>query len=71
MEGGADEAIEGVGESSSPPRGLGLGAGGRIAANDIKNKIFARLVESGNEEAVSNPDFMDQLEAHFSRLPPR
>ncbi|XP_019703609.1 serine/threonine-protein kinase STY46 isoform X2 [Elaeis guineensis] len=70
MEGRAEEAIEEVGESSTPPRGFGIRGGGRIVANDIKNKIFTWLLENGNEEAASNPDFMDQLEAHFRRLPP-
>nr|CAD1836801.1 unnamed protein product [Ananas comosus var. bracteatus] len=32
--------------------------------------IFERLVAIGNEEAVANPDFKEQLDAHFARLPP-
>ena len=57
------DLIEGVGESSSPPRSFGV--------NDLRNDIYNRLVETGNEEAVSNPDFRDLLDAHFSRLPTR
>lgn len=57
-----DESIEeGVGESSSPPRGTALG--------DIKGEIYNRLVEINHVEAVSNPDFKEQLDAHFNRLP--
>ncbi|KAK8966894.1 hypothetical protein KSP40_PGU019206 [Platanthera guangdongensis] len=56
---------EGVGESSSPPRGVS----DQDPCYDIKNDIYARLVESENPEAISNPDFRDQLDAHFSRLP--
>lgn len=56
---------EGVGESSSPPRGFS----DQDPCYDIKNEIYARLVESENPEAISNPDFRDQLDAHFSRLP--
>lgn len=56
------DLIEGVGESSSPPRSFGV--------NDLRNDIYNRLVETSNEEAVSNPDFRDLLDAHFSRLPP-
>ncbi|XP_072950567.1 serine/threonine-protein kinase STY46-like isoform X1 [Typha angustifolia] len=63
-EGGKPEEIEeGVGESSSPPRGVS-------SLGNIKNEVFERLVEDGNEEAVSNPDFREQLDAHFTRLPP-
>lgn len=59
-----DESIEeGVGESSSPPRVAGL--------SDIKGEIYNRLVEIKHVEAVSNPDFKEQLEAHFNRLPMR
>ena len=53
---------EGFGESPSPARASG---------GDIKAEIYARLVEIGNDEAVSDPDFFDHLDAHFSRLPPR
>ncbi|PKA61536.1 Serine/threonine-protein kinase HT1 [Apostasia shenzhenica] len=56
---------EGVGESSSPPRGIA----GEDSGYDVKNDIYLRLVESGNPEAVSNPGLRDQLEVHFNRLP--
>ncbi|KAM3711535.1 hypothetical protein ACB098_01G116900 [Castanea mollissima] len=56
------DLIEGVGESSSPPRSFG--------GNDVRNDVYNRLVENGHEEAVSNPDFRDLLDAHFNRLPP-
>lgn len=57
------DLIEGVGESSSPPRSFGV--------YDLRNDVYNRLVENGHEEAVSNPDFRDLLDAHFNRLPPR
>lgn len=57
------DLIEGVGESSSPPRSFG--------AYDLRNDVYNRLVENGHEEAVSNPEFRDLLDAHFNRLPPR
>ncbi|XP_061355557.1 serine/threonine-protein kinase STY8-like isoform X1 [Gastrolobium bilobum] len=57
--------IEGVGESSSPPRNFsGFGN------YDVRNDVYNRLVETGHDQAVSNPDFREQLEAHFNRLPP-
>lgn len=62
----AVEPIEEVGESSSPPR-----VSGGQAAYDIKNEIYKRLMESGNEEVRSNPHFKELFDAHFSRLPPR
>ncbi|XP_072970878.1 serine/threonine-protein kinase STY8-like isoform X2 [Typha angustifolia] len=66
MERGVVEAIEdveeGVGESPSPLRGMG--------SNDIKRDVFERLLGVGNEEAVSDPDFKEHLDAHFARLPP-
>ncbi|KAK9270111.1 hypothetical protein L1049_025685 [Liquidambar formosana] len=58
------DLIEGVGESSSPPRSFGSFSG-----YDIRNDVYNRLMESGNEEAVCNPDFREQLDAHFNRLP--
>ncbi|KAF8377155.1 hypothetical protein HHK36_030528 [Tetracentron sinense] len=58
------ELIEGVGESSSPSRSFGSFSG-----YDIRNDIYNRLVESGNEEAVCNPEFRQLLDAHFDRLP--
>ncbi|XP_020088658.1 serine/threonine-protein kinase STY17-like isoform X6 [Ananas comosus] len=61
------ELEEGTGESSSPPRGF---RGGVHVLCDIRNQIYARLVESGCEEAVADPDrFRKQLEAHFDRFP--
>ncbi|KAL8515115.1 hypothetical protein ACS0TY_013997 [Phlomoides rotata] len=61
--------VEEVGESSSPPRSFGsFGSGG---GNDvIRNDVYNRLIENGNEEAINNPDFLEQLVAHFNRLPP-
>lgn len=55
---GVDLEEEGVGESSSPPRSFGN-------LNDVCN----RLIESGNEVALRTPDFREQLDAHFNRLP--
>ncbi|KAL6005495.1 hypothetical protein ACLOJK_006062 [Asimina triloba] len=59
------ELTEGVGESSSPPRAFGA-----FNYYDVRNDVYNRLMENGNEEAVSNPRFREQLDAHFSRLPP-
>ncbi|KOM35895.1 hypothetical protein LR48_Vigan02g204500 [Vigna angularis] len=57
--------VEGVGESSSPPRAFsGFGN------YDVRNDVFNRLLETGHDQAVSNPEFREQLEAHFNRLPP-
>ncbi|KAJ9560271.1 hypothetical protein OSB04_005431 [Centaurea solstitialis] len=58
------DLVEGVGESSSPPRSFGSFTG-----SEIVNDVFNRLVENGNEEAINHPEFRDQLEAHFNRLP--
>ncbi|GMH17102.1 hypothetical protein Nepgr_018943 [Nepenthes gracilis] len=58
------ETIEGVGESSSPPRCFGS-----MSSYDIRNDVYNRLIESGNEEAISIPDFREQFDAHFNRLP--
>lgn len=60
------DLIEGVGESSSPPRSFGS-----YSNYDVRNDVYNRLVESGNEDAVSNPEFREQLDAHFNRLPAR
>ncbi|KAG8050580.1 hypothetical protein GUJ93_ZPchr0009g1445 [Zizania palustris] len=76
-EGGGVE--EGVGESSSPPRGAagpaaptasGGSDGGAagLGGYSICDQVFDRLVAEGNEEATA-PDFRAQLEHHFSRLP--
>ncbi|PSS31724.1 Serine/threonine-protein kinase [Actinidia chinensis var. chinensis] len=59
------DLAEGVGESSSPPRSFGSFGG-----YDIRNDVYNRLVEIGSEEAVSNPEFREQLDSHFNRLPP-
>ncbi|XP_042067317.1 serine/threonine-protein kinase STY8-like isoform X1 [Salvia splendens] len=59
------EFAEEVGESSSPPRSYYGSANNDVIRNDVYN----RLIENGNEEAISNPDFFDLLEAHFNRLP--
>lgn len=59
------ELTEGVGESSSPPRAFG-----GCSYYDIKTDVYKRLVENGNEEAISNPGFRELLDAHFNRLPP-
>ncbi|CAI9291540.1 unnamed protein product [Lactuca saligna] len=58
------DLVEGVGESSSPPRSFG-----GFSGNEIVNDVYNRLLEIGNEEATSHPQFRDQLEAHFNRLP--
>jgi hypothetical protein len=60
------DLTEGVGESSSPPRSF-------ISFNnyDVRSDVYNRLVESGHEEALSQPEFRDQLDAHFNRLPAR
>ncbi|XP_010680490.1 serine/threonine-protein kinase STY46 isoform X2 [Beta vulgaris subsp. vulgaris] len=63
------ELIEGVGESSSPPRSFGGGAAVGVLY-EIRNDVYNRLMEIGNEEAVSNPDFREILDSHFNRLPP-
>nr|GMC48407.1 serine/threonine-protein kinase STY46-like isoform X1 [Ipomoea batatas] len=64
------DLAEGVGESSSPPRSLGSSGGGGGGAYDIRNYVYNKLLESGNEEVVNNPElFREQLEAHFNSLP--
>lgn len=60
------DLLEGVGESSSPPRSFG-----GYSNHDIRTDVYNRLVETGHDEAISNPDFREQLEAHFNLLPPR
>ncbi|GFP97794.1 serine/threonine-protein kinase ht1 [Phtheirospermum japonicum] len=64
---------EEVGESLSPPRSygsFGVGGSGGGGNDVIWNDVCNKLIENRNEEAVSNPDFREQLEAHFNRLPP-
>ncbi|XP_015073893.1 serine/threonine-protein kinase STY46-like [Solanum pennellii] len=59
------DLIEGVGENSSPPRSFGS-----CAVYDIKNDVYNRLVETGNPEAVTNPELLrEHLDSHFARLP--
>ncbi|KAL5560332.1 hypothetical protein UlMin_036543 [Ulmus minor] len=57
------DLAEGVGESSSPPRSFGS-----FNNYDVRNDVFNRLVETGHEDA-SKPEFREQLDAHFNRLP--
>ncbi|XP_062021066.1 serine/threonine-protein kinase STY8-like [Rosa rugosa] len=59
------DLTEGVGESSSPPRSF-------VSFNnyDVRNDVYNRLVESRHLQALTQPDFREQLDAHFNRLPP-
>ncbi|KAK4253124.1 hypothetical protein QN277_010940 [Acacia crassicarpa] len=57
-----DFLIEGVGESSSPPR-----SSGGFGNYDVRNDVYNRLVENGHGQEA---DFREQLDAHFNRLPP-
>ncbi|XP_076898928.1 serine/threonine-protein kinase STY46-like [Bidens hawaiensis] len=59
------DLVEGVGESSSPPRSFT----GGFTGNEIANDVYNRLLEVNNEEAVNNPEFREELEAHFTKLP--
>ncbi|KAJ8470364.1 hypothetical protein OPV22_024707 [Ensete ventricosum] len=56
---------EGEGESSSPARPLG----GSSPRDAVRNEIYERLLDSGNDEVISNPNLRDLLDAHLSRLP--
>ncbi|CAK7346801.1 unnamed protein product [Dovyalis caffra] len=59
------DLTEGVGESSSPPRSFGS-----FSNYDVRNDVYNRFMESGHEEAVSNPElFRELLDSHFNRLP--
>ncbi|CDP11370.1 unnamed protein product [Coffea canephora] len=58
------DLVEGVGESSSPARSFG-----GFGTYDIRNDVYNRLVESGNDEAVSNPELRELLDVHFNSLP--
>ncbi|KAF3790886.1 Serine/threonine-protein kinase [Nymphaea thermarum] len=58
------EFVEEVGESSSPPR-----AAASPHLLDVRDDVYRRLVEDGND-AANDPGFREQLDAHFSRLPP-
>lgn len=60
------DLTEGVGESSSPPRSFVC-----FSNYDVRNDVYNRLLESGNEDALTQPDFREQLDAHFNRLPAR
>ncbi|CAA3005281.1 serine threonine- kinase STY8-like isoform X1 [Olea europaea subsp. europaea] len=64
------DLVEEVGESSSPPRSYGSYGGGSGGNDVIRNDVYNRLIENENEEALGNPDFREQLESHFNRLPP-
>ena len=61
------DLTEGVGESSSPPRSFGS-----FSNHDVRNDVYNRFIESGHEEAVSNPElFREHIDSHFNRLPAR
>ncbi|XP_019449744.1 PREDICTED: serine/threonine-protein kinase STY17-like [Lupinus angustifolius] len=60
------DVVEGVGESSPPPRSFT-----GVSNYDMSIDVYNRLLEIGHDQAISNPDFKEQLEAHFNRLPPR
>lgn len=65
--------LEGEGESSSPPCQAqqplqGLGAADTVR---IRDEIYARLLEIKNEEAMCNPNFRYELDAHLNRFPLR
>jgi hypothetical protein len=61
------DLTEGVGESSSPPRSFGS-----VSNYDVRSDVYNRFIESGHEEAVSNPElFRELLDSHFHRLPAR
>ncbi|XP_068323513.1 serine/threonine-protein kinase STY46-like [Pyrus communis] len=58
------DLTEGVGESSSPPRSFVS-----FSNYDVRNDVYNRLVESGHEDALTLPEFREQLDGHFNRLP--
>ncbi|XP_074360328.1 serine/threonine-protein kinase STY46-like isoform X2 [Apium graveolens] len=58
------DLIEGVGESSSPPR-----TAPSFGGYDVRDDVFNRLVETGNEEFVSNAQLQEVLNSHFNSLP--
>lgn len=60
------DLLEEVGESSSPARSFGS-----FGPYDIRNDVYNRLMEGGKEDVVANPEFREQLDAHFNRLPSR
>ena len=61
-----DFFIEGVGESSSPPR-----TSGGFANYDVRNDVFNRLVENGHAHQEEEDGFRELLDSHFNRLPQR
>ncbi|XP_047321250.1 serine/threonine-protein kinase STY46-like isoform X2 [Impatiens glandulifera] len=58
------DLTEGIGESLSPTRSFVS-----LSGYDIKTDVYNRLLDIGNDEALSDPYFLDQLNAHFDRLP--
>lgn len=56
---------EDVSENSFPPA-----AAAPVHATDICSEVYERLVQEGFKEALV-PEFREQLEAHFARLPLR
>ncbi|KAJ3681494.1 hypothetical protein LUZ60_015983 [Juncus effusus] len=61
-----DELEEGI-RVCSPPCNKGLHS--LFFLHEIQDEIYMRLVESGNQEAVSNPRLKEDLDEHFGRLP--
>ncbi|VAI76591.1 hypothetical protein VPH35_123792 [Triticum aestivum] len=58
------EVLEGTGESSSPPRSS-------AAHDELRRKIYERLVQAGKQGDCDDASFRDMLDAHFDKLPPR
>ncbi|XP_037458118.1 serine/threonine-protein kinase STY46-like isoform X1 [Triticum dicoccoides] len=58
------EVLEGTGESSSPPRSS-------AAHDELRRKIYERLVQAGKQGDCDDASFRDMLHAHFDKLPPR
>ncbi|KAG6776175.1 hypothetical protein POTOM_019681 [Populus tomentosa] len=56
------DLTEGVGESSSPPRSFGS-----VSNYDVRSDVYNRFIESGHEEAVSNPEFYG-LDVNMDRI---
>ncbi|CAL5090456.1 unnamed protein product [Urochloa decumbens] len=59
---GVEEDV--ISENSSPPRNVAP----EHAASDICSEVYQRFIQEGFEEAFV-PEFREQLEAHFARLP--
>uniref|UniRef100_M8CV44 Serine/threonine-protein kinase HT1 n=1 Tax=Aegilops tauschii TaxID=37682 RepID=M8CV44_AEGTA len=55
---------EGTGESSSPPRSS-------AAHDELRRKIYERLVQAGKQGDSDDASFRNMLDAHFDKLPPR